>query len=221
VERPLTTDALPLQQQSAPQGPAAKTCMNSMDLQRRMVNLPFFKEINTVFIYTKVQLFVTMSKHRIERVFGIILLLLVHYRSLGGGQSAFEITAVLVGGFRACKMDGTVPNGGLTCRGLIEGVLVHRWLVEPGGGKSFLSPILVEEGRRPRSRFTVNDCKLGKDRLCEKLLMVALYRRNADKAGQSVGSLAVVGSVVDLSQRIALTESLARQPRLPPERYFV
>ena len=76
--------------------------------------------------------------------------LVVRYRPFGGGQSAFEITAVLVGGFRAGKMDGTVPNGGLTCRGVIEGVFVHRRLVELGGGKSFASPILVEEGRRRR-----------------------------------------------------------------------
>jgi len=162
-----------------------------------------------------------MSKHRIERVFGIIPLLLVHYRPFGSGQGAFEITSVLVGGFRACKMDGTVPNGGLTCRGLIEGMFVHRWLVELGGGKSFLSPILVEKGRRPRSRFTVDDCKLGKNRLCEKLLMVALYRRNADKAGQPIGALAVVGSVIDFAQRTVLAESLAREVRLPPERFFV
>ncbi len=133
----------------------------------------------------------------------------VYYRSFGGGQSAFEITAVLIGGFRAGKMDGPVPDGGLTCRGVIEGVFVHRRLVEPGGGKSFASPILVEEGRRLSRRFAVDDFKLGENRLCEELLMVALHRRNADKAGQSVGSLAVVGSVMDLAQRTALAESLA------------
>ena len=133
----------------------------------------------------------------------------VYYRPFGGGQGTFEITAVLVGGFRAGKMDGTVPNGGLTCRGVIEGVFVHRRLVELGGGKSFASPILVEEGRRLCRLFAVDDCKLGENRVGEELLMVALHRRNADKAGQSVGSLAVVGSVMDLAQRTALAESLA------------
>jgi len=58
--------------------------------------------------------------------------LVVHYRPFGGGQGAFEITAVLVGGFRAGKMDGTVPNGGFPCRRVIERVLVHRRLVELG-----------------------------------------------------------------------------------------
>ncbi|MBW2321050.1 MAG: hypothetical protein JRF31_09465, partial [Deltaproteobacteria bacterium] len=50
---------------------------------------------------------------------------LVHYRPFGGGQGTFEITAVLVGGLGAGKMDGPVPNGGLTCRGVIVRVLVH------------------------------------------------------------------------------------------------
>ena len=135
--------------------------------------------------------------------------LVVYYRTFGGGQGAFEITAVLIGGFRAGKMDGTVPNGGLTCRGVIERVFVHRRLVELGGGISFASPILVEEGRRVCRRFAVDDCKLGENRLGEELLMVSLHRRNTDKAGQSVGSLAVVGSVMDLAQRTALAESLA------------
>jgi hypothetical protein len=51
---------------------------------------------------------------------------------------------------------------------------------------------------------------LGENRLSEELLMVALHRRNADKAGQSVGDLAVVGSVMDLAQRTALAETMAR-----------
>jgi len=134
--------------------------------------------------------------------------LMIHYRPFGGGQGAFEITAVLAGGFRACKMDGTVPNGGFACRGLIEGVFVHRRLVEPGGGKSFVSPILVEEGRWLRRKFAVDDCKLGENRLGEELLMVALHGRNADKAGQSVGALAVVGSVMYLDHLTALAEGL-------------
>ena len=120
---------------------------------------------------------------------------MIHYRPFGGGQGTFEITAVLIGGFRAGKMEGAVPNGGLTCRGVIEGVLVHGRLVELGGGKSFASPILVEKGRRLRRRFTEDDCKLGENRLGEELLVVALHGRNADKAGQAVGALAVVGSV--------------------------
>jgi len=128
---------------------------------------------------------------------------------------------VLVGGFSTGKMDGTVPDGGLTCRGMIEGVFVHRRLVEPGGGKSFASPILAKEGRRLRRRFAVDDCKLREDRLGEELLMVALHRRNADKAGQSVGALAVVGSIMNLAQRTALTESLSRKARLSSERFFV
>jgi len=115
----------------------------------------------------------------------------------------------LVGGFRAGKMDGTVPNGGFTCRGLIERVFVHRRLVEPGSGKSFASPILIEEGRRLRCLFAIDVCKLGENRLGEELLMVALHSRNADKAGQSIGFMAVVGSVMDLAQRTALAESLA------------
>ena len=118
-------------------------------------------------------------------------------------------------------MDGTVPNGGLTCRGVIEGVLVHGRLVVRGGGKSFASPILVEKGRGLYRWFAVDDCKLGENRLGEVLSMVALHRGNADKAGQCVGAPAVVGSVMDLAQGTALAETMAREAGLPPERFLV
>jgi len=146
---------------------------------------------------------------------------LVHYRPFGGGQGAFEITAMLVGGLRAGKMDGTVPNGGFPCRRVIEGVLIHGRLVEPGGGKWFTSPVLVKDDRGQRRGFAKDHCKLGKNRFGKPLLMVALHRGNAEKAGQSVGALAVVGTVMDLSHGTAFAETIARQARLPPERFLV
>jgi len=119
-------------------------------------------------------------------------------------------------------MDGSIPNGRLTCRRVIVGMFDHRWLVERGGGKSFLCPIPVEEGRRLRRRFAIDGCKLGKNRPGEALLLVALGRRDTDKTGQPIGPPAVVvGSVVDLTQRPALAERLAGQARFPPERFFV
>jgi len=51
--------------------------------------------------------------------------------------------------------------------------------------------------------------------------MVALHRGNAEEAGQSVGALAVVGTIMDLAHGTALAETIARQACLPPERFLV
>ena len=116
---------------------------------------------------------------------------------------------MMFGSFRARKMNGPVPKGGLIGRGVIEGVLDHGPLVEPRGGKAFAGPILVKECHRLERRFAINGFKLGEYRLADALLVCALHRRNADKAGQPVGAPAVVGPVMDLAQRAALAKSLA------------
>ena len=44
------------------------------------------------------------------------------------------------GGFRARKMNGPIPKGGLIGRGVMEGVSDHGPLVELRGGKAFSGP---------------------------------------------------------------------------------
>jgi len=107
----------------------------------------------------------------------------VHDRPFGSAQGTFQITALLVGGFRAGKMNGTGPNGGLTRRRVIEGVFHHGPLVELCGGKAFAGPIFVKECRWLRRWFSVDGCKLGENCLDDELLVGALHRRYTHKAG--------------------------------------
>ena len=145
----------------------------------------------------------------------------VPYRPFGCGQSAFQISAVLGGGFCAGKMNDPLPHGGLIRRGVIAGVIDHRRLVEGGGGKSFVSPILIEKGGRLHRSFAKQDGKLGENVVDESFFLVALNRRYADKAGQAIRILKVVGTIMDFAQRAPFAECLAREAVLPPERFLV
>lgn len=79
----------------------------------------------------------------------------------------------------------------------------------------------MKDGRGLRRRFAVDHCKLGENCLGEELLMVAMHRRNSNNARQSIGALAVVGTIMELPHGAALAETIAREARLPPERIFV
>ena len=104
---------------------------------------------------------------------------------LGRAKGAFEIAPVLVGHFRTGKMNGAVPNGGLTGWRLIGRVGDHGRLVILGGGKRFTGPVLIEKLKGHGGGRAEKQGQLADNGLAQMSLLIALACRNTGKTSQA------------------------------------
>ncbi len=64
---------------------------------------------------------------------------IAHFTRVHSAYTPSRIRGITIPSWKQVNMG---MHDGLACRGVMEGVFVHRRLVIPGGGKTFASPIL-------------------------------------------------------------------------------
>lgn len=101
----------------------------------------------------------------------------------------------MVRGFGAGEVHGVVPETCFSGRRLEFGMVVGRPQVIFRGGKFFPGPILVINSDGLGGIRSVKERQLGEDGLNHGFAIFAPQGRDADKAGQPVGSVGLAGSI--------------------------